>query len=366
MSTINYNVLYTLIFILYVLPSNNIFTSSTAVHVWRGQIVYYGGDKEYDLKGADEACSNLGGKLPSVHSAKDIHELIHLIGQDARLWLGAKAQDNTLPTMPRGNYEWKDGTPFDYQGWVNQYPNCASSCCGVGFTTVYEDGMVDKECKSSRRLICILPVLTNATLQSWLNDQLETINSTLNSSNKTSILDIEQQLAIDILNETISNLQQSSQSLYSQLNILELTFGNTIKELNQTLVNNEIQLKRIMMNVKESVSQQRIYASQTSQQNQVDLDSLSFRVNICFVFLTFIIIILILAAMTKTNLLSWIPEIPKPNFYSRFVDSRINNLRSSTPTTIVSTPSNVRLEALYSEVNDNILTSTYTGDRARV
>ena len=135
------------IFILVVLTLGSVrtFTASGSVHVWRGKIVYYGGSKEMSLQEAVSSCSNLGGQLPAVHSHQDLVELTHVIGQEARLWLGAKSADTRGWSREESHYEWMDGSPFDYtRGWVRSYPNCRSSCCGVGFTTVYEDGLVDK------------------------------------------------------------------------------------------------------------------------------------------------------------------------------------------------------------------------------
>lgn len=342
MSTIHWKKLieYVLIsFLFFILLQNNLLVSSTALHIWRGQIVYFGGYKEFDLKEADEVCFNLGGKLPSVHSSKDIHELTQLIGQDAKIWLGAKPQDNTLPTIKPGIYQWQDSTPFDFKEWVTGYPNCVSDCCGVSVTTVNDHAMVDKDCKKRRKLICILPVLTNATVQTWLNDQFENFNETL-YSDKFSIIKFQQQLSIAILNETMTSLQQSSKSLYSQLNMFKMTFEWLHRLFNESRMKNEYELKRILMNMEGSISQQRHQESKTNEKNQDDFESLSLRVNICFALLLIIILFQILV-MTKTKLLSLIPVIPKLNHNKQFVNSRTNNLKSSIPTITV-TPPNVR------------------------
>lgn len=344
------SLLYIVFIILASCPVDDV--DCTALHVWRGQIVYYGGDREAGLKETEEACAKLGGHLPSVHSSQDIHELIQLIGQDARLWLGAKSQNNQSPLSPRGVYEWSDGTRFDYQGWVKSYPNCQAACCGVGFTTVYEDGLVDKECKIQRRMICVMPILTNATARDWIANELSNLN--LSSSNESDIREMEQQLSIDILNETMTSLQQSSGYLYTQLSRLESQFSESIRAVNASLTNNEDQLKRILLNLKESLSQKTQQASQVGQQNQTDLASLSLQVNVCMGFLAFILIVLLLIAITKMRWPSWIP-FSKSNIYARFVDSRGNNLRSSSSLSSITSPnSTLGLDSIYTVPTDSV------------
>lgn len=341
---------FILIFIVMMLTVSHQVTSSTAsgsVHVWRGKIIYYGGSKEMPLQEAMSTCNNLGGQLPSVHSHQDIAELIHVIGQEARLWLGAKPKNTLSPNNRDTMYEWLDGTPFDYtRGWVRGYPSCHDLCCGVGFTTVYEDGLVDKECSIHRRLICMLPVMTNETAKAWLSSQLEELSSHFNESNA---LDFEQQLALEILNETLYNMQVNTDIIMANLSNLETSLRQQLNNLNASVMMNEQHLSELFVDVKSSVSLKAHEASLKTQQNETELSSLSTRINICFVLLSFIVIVLLVTIMIKSNILSWVPSLRQSNIYTRFREPRMSHL-SATSVNNFSNPahdSNLNLDSYY-------------------
>lgn len=292
---------------------------NTGLHLWRGKFVFYSGrDVTMGLMEAEERCSKLGGQMPSVHSKEDVNQLVQLIGHNTRLWLGSKPQDNSSPFMPRGTYEWTDGTKFDYQGWVPGAPDCSSDCCGVGVTTIayYGQGLYDIECTNQRSMVCIMPILTNQTVQEWLKSELAKINS---SSKESTAQNLAQQLSIDLLNETMTNMQHFSIFLFQQVTRIENQYNESVRSLNASLGRNMAKLQQVLVSVQESLSQESDQASQVGHQNKFDLESLSSQIDACFVIMSLLLIAIVLAVMIKVDLISCSSIKKSSSFYAQYI-----------------------------------------------
>lgn len=189
-----------------------------SIHLWDGKIVYFQ-EKDRNLSETIKACNQLGGQLPSVHSEEDIEQISALSGSHTRLWLGAKAEDKSSSPNERV-YEWLDGSPFDYLDWWDE-ELCSASCCGVGLS--YPDPFGNRlwtpECDNNRSMICVLPVLTNASVQNFIKSQMPSLDSLLQN---TSSKFYEHQEALLLLNMTMVNLQESDRHFSTQMHQLWL------------------------------------------------------------------------------------------------------------------------------------------------
>lgn len=214
----------------------------------RGQMYYYGGEKRMDLYNSERTCSFLGGRLPIIHSRADSIELVNMTGDDVYVWLAVRSQDWTSPEPKLRHYKWTDGSPFDFTEWTQGHPTCTDSCCGI---SLYKGLFYDEPCHVQNQFICLLPQLTEKA-HSWLKNTLSILNYTLTTDN--SVVNLEQQVSINDLNQSVLELQSSN--------------------------------------------------------------SLNFRVNICLVLLFLVIFVQVLI-VTKINLLDFLP-LGLSNTYSRF------------------------------------------------
>ena len=193
----------------------------------------------------------------------------------------------------------------------------------------------------------MLPVMTNATAKAWLSSQLDELSSHFNESNA---LDFEQQLALEILNETLFNMQVNTDLILANLSTIETEIRHELSNLNASVTSNEQQLSELLTDVKSSLSLKTHEASLKTQQNETELSSLSTRINICFVLLSFIVIILLITIMVKSNILSWVPSLRQSNIYSRFREPRMSHLSSRSVNNFSNpaTDSNLNLDSYYS------------------
>ena len=327
-----------IVFVLFLFwwPMLNVLVECTTLHLWRGKVIYYSGSETMSLQDAMILCSKHGGSLPSVHSEEDVDELINLIGGESRLWLGAKPKDNRSPTGALDSYEWLDGTPFDYKKWVADSPDCMTQCCGVGVSTIYDHGLVDIGCHIRRKVVCLMPVMTKESAQAWINDHVANLTSSINMMQEFT--KNSYQMSVDLLNETMILAQQESISFLRILNRLEGKILRSIRMLNESIINNELQINQIAQKMNQSLSEEAQQASQVGYEQQVNLESISYRISVCFIFLAFIFILILLVFLCETNLIPW-SSICESNVY--FIDnihSRIENWPKRTETLIPSEP----------------------------
>lgn len=117
-----------------------------------GDLHYYDDERYLSFIDADELCKSLGGRIPSVHSEKDVHFLSNLIPHGASIWLAGRKIKQSPPT-----YEWTDGTTFDYDVWDPKLvPNCDEDCCGIAMRADVSHSMqiFDCGCNQTHLPVC--------------------------------------------------------------------------------------------------------------------------------------------------------------------------------------------------------------------
>lgn len=200
------------------------------INLWKGQFVYHEFNNERSLKDAEKYCSELGGRLPSVHSEQDVHDLENFAHLGTFLWLGAKGQNNTRRSI---KYKWDDGSDFDYANWAESHPNCNTGCCGVGVKKFLRSRnsypeMIDAPCDQEGLALCVLPILTPEAARDWIKRQISLhLTPSLDSA---SLMLLEQNVSINVLNESMNSLQETIKPLREQLEADQ----NAIKKLRAT------------------------------------------------------------------------------------------------------------------------------------
>lgn len=297
-------------------------------HVWNGRLAYYNGDREMNFNDTKELCTSLGGVLPSVHSTNDTQFLTRLVGGSARVWLGGIKNGS--------DYQWMDGSPFDYHPWLTpDEPSCTGSCCAVGFTTVISNGFVAKECQIHRRMICvvrgintnmehqIIPHEINATLerheqaiQTLTEINFELMNSSMNALkeqfDEITRLGADSQINLDQLNASV-------RALSDRLTAFHNTYDQKVSNMGINLVKLQSQLedmnRTVSMKTKQAATAMSQVQTQESQsRDQVDelgkeTDRLAGRINFCFY--TLILLAAGLLSRSGYKLYQWArPNIP--------------------------------------------------------
>ena len=72
---------------------------------------------------ANEGCKKIGAELISVHSESDRRWLSSVQMGDS--WIGLKK----LKPYSQNNFEWTDGTPYDFTAWKDGEPNNGGPDC---------------------------------------------------------------------------------------------------------------------------------------------------------------------------------------------------------------------------------------------
>lgn len=245
------------LFLLYLFQLSNFVQGVHPIHIWKENMVYF--DKSLATLGeAQEKCRKMGGNLPSIHSQRDCEDLLEM-SITSVFWSGAKTFSKDYAQVA---FEWSDGSKFDFEVFKSNSRKCNFTCCGIelGFDreTTWDSFRIDHttfeeyfppsfyykmniaNCDQKRQWFCLLPFLTGPAAISWIQNQGLLSNLT---SNDSSVRDFEQQLAIDLLNETLTNLQEMTRPI---LHKLELHLANETKreesihqrldKLNETLI----------------------------------------------------------------------------------------------------------------------------------
>lgn len=298
-------------FVLLVIHSSmDIFTNGASLHTWKGDILYFQEEK-VNLLEAIDICNKMQGHLPSVHSAQDVSELVHLLGQDIKkwLWLGAEPANHESPGE-KFNYKWSDGSPFDFNDWYPGFPKCNRKCCGVAITNFGPNArrphkMFDVGCyEQNYTVACVLPSLTKQAAFAWVNTipiLSEQINETLVKSDDFKIF--EQQLTIELMNETLTNIHENQESVdarFDQLQSYIQDLHSSKNEIGSQLERFENQLANLTDELRQDIELVKWNSSQVKSinpnetfllQNQVDklandLKNLTLQSNLTFNLLT--------------------------------------------------------------------------------
>lgn len=199
------------------LLSSHLVTSS--FHFWKGTFLYIS-EYKMTLEEAMKFCAEIGGVLPSVHSSEELtltkgYYPVRIYG----IWLGAK------PKFQNENYEWIDGTPFDYSDF-GEDESCGSSCCGVSVNYYFK--MKQVPCDNSLYAACLLKSLNTKAMNDWLkthNNTMGLLNGTIEdtrqvkqSVNQLDTVRLElvkkQNDTSRLLEKKISELQEVNQSVH--------------------------------------------------------------------------------------------------------------------------------------------------------
>lgn len=100
---------------------------------------------------ANQACGAAGYSLASIHSEAEDDFVTETAASysSGTWWIGLNDRRS------EGNYQWSDGSPFDYEGWDTGEPNNAGNeDCGELRTT---GGWNDVSCFAGRPFICATP-----------------------------------------------------------------------------------------------------------------------------------------------------------------------------------------------------------------
>ena len=76
----------------------------------------------YDWTNADNGCKAMEAELISIHSESDRRWLSSVNLGDS--WIGLKK----LKPYSQNNFEWTDGTPYDFSAWKDGSPNNGGDC----------------------------------------------------------------------------------------------------------------------------------------------------------------------------------------------------------------------------------------------
>lgn len=198
------------LFCAFVLCSQTKSSDEKDILIWRGRIVYYSGEREMSLQDAQKECEDLGGYLPSIYSKNENFELTKLAGK-FRVWSSAQIRGRAWSRY----YVWKDGSTVDNQ-MIRNESICDTSCCGL-ILGHYTGDLVQASCSLLSSMLCFLPTLTNKSVDFWYNTQLKIINETANGTlDSRAMSDLKQQLPVNELNATISNLQLRTSAMYTR------------------------------------------------------------------------------------------------------------------------------------------------------
>uniref|UniRef100_A0A914DCH3 C-type lectin domain-containing protein n=1 Tax=Acrobeloides nanus TaxID=290746 RepID=A0A914DCH3_9BILA len=81
---------------------------------------------------AETICINNGGHLVSIHSATEDVFVRTVIANFGYYWIGLFSASGCCAAGGSccvGSYNWLDGTPFDYMGWVPNAPDASGGAC---------------------------------------------------------------------------------------------------------------------------------------------------------------------------------------------------------------------------------------------
>lgn len=272
-------------------------------HVWNGRLAYYNGDREMSYNDTLELCTSLGGRLPSLHSDNDTRFLSRLIGSSSRVWLGGVKNGTGI-----SDYNWTDGSAFDFHPWVPDEPSCNIKCCAMGFTTVGAQGLVTKDCQNQRRMVCIvrglnakmegqiIPHDINATIekheqaiQTLTEINFELMNSSMNSLKQQfdslSSLGADSKANLEQLNSSVRALNQRLTAFYNSydqrvngmaVNLIRLQ--SLLEDLNQTVSTKTKQAAHTMS----LVQTQETHSRDQVDELQKETDRLHTRITFCF------------------------------------------------------------------------------------
>ena len=86
--------------------------------------------------------------MVSIHSYEE-HQFV--LGLDADPWLGGRRDPEN-----HNNWEWSDGTPWDYTNWHPGAPNDAGGTedCARMFENNDQGQWNDKQCSDQRTFVC--------------------------------------------------------------------------------------------------------------------------------------------------------------------------------------------------------------------
>ncbi|XP_028999438.1 lymphocyte antigen 75 isoform X2 [Betta splendens] len=119
---------------------------------------------------AVEECDRLGGYLASVHDAQHDAHLKHISKTDGfPLWIGLSKQDDRF-----SDYEWSDGTEFDYQATISDDGDISTSHAHCVFVTPTGDWMFTDCNAKLEGAICYITNITTSSQRAKLPSAPET------------------------------------------------------------------------------------------------------------------------------------------------------------------------------------------------